>query len=241
MGTTLVVDSVGRRYGRRSAVTEVTFDWDSGALGIAGSNGSGKSTLLGMCAGVIAPSSGSVTLIADGVAMSPRAGRVGYVPQQFGFPSSLRIADMVAYSAWLQGVAHPSDAASWALREVDLQDEALLALGKASGGMVRRAGIAAALVSRPDVLVLDEPSAGVDVEQREVLRTLIRAQARERLVLLSSHIGDDFTGVCRQLIVLDRGRSVFEGTPADAINAGGGESIEKAIVEIPKRARAARA
>lgn len=237
MSTTLVVDSVGRRYGRRSAVSDVSFEWDGGALGIAGSNGSGKSTLLGMCAGVVAPSSGSVTLIVDGVAMSPRAGRVGYVPQQFGFPRSLRIADMVAYSAWLQGVAGPAEAASAALQAVDLQDEALLALGKASGGMVRRAGIAAALVSRPDVLVLDEPSAGVDVEQREVLRSLIRSQATERLVLLSSHIGDDFTAACRELIILDHGRPVFTGTPAEVIEAGGGQSIEKAIVEIPRRVR----
>jgi ABC-2 type transport system ATP-binding protein len=237
VSTTLVVDSVGRRYGRRSAVVDVSFEWDAGALGVAGSNGSGKSTLLGMCAGVIAPSSGSVTLIVDGVAMSPRAGRVGYVPQQFGFPRSLRIADMVAYSAWLQGVDNPSDAASVALQAVDLQDDALLALGKASGGMVRRAGIAAALVSRPDVLVLDEPSAGVDVEQREVLRSLIRAQATERLVLLSSHIGDDFTGVCRELMILDHGRPVFTGTPSAAIELAGGQSMEKAIVEIPKRAR----
>jgi ABC-2 type transport system ATP-binding protein len=215
-------------------VADLSFEWDSGVLGVAGSNGSGKSTLLGMCAGVIPSSSGSVTLVADEVASSPRAGRVGYVPQQFGFPRSLLIADMVAYSAWLQGVANPSVAASQALQAVDLQDVARLPLGKASGGMARRAGIAAALVSRPDVLVLDEPSSGVDVEQREVLRSVIRAQGAERLVLMSSHIGDDFTAACRELIILDRGRLVFSGTPADAIELGGAGSIEKAIVEIPR-------
>lgn len=236
MSAVLLVDSVVRRFARRTAVDGVSFEWESGALGVAGSNGSGKSTLLAMCAGVLEPSAGLVTLVADGVASSPRSGRVGYVPQQFGFPGSLRIEDMVAYSGWLQGIRAPAAAAAAALASVGLEGEARLPLGKASGGMVRRAGIAAALVSRPDVLVLDEPSAGVDVEQRGVLRALVRSLAEEHLVLLSSHVGEDFTETCRELLILDHGRASFFGSPAEAMKVSGEESIEGAIVEIPRRA-----
>jgi ABC-2 type transport system ATP-binding protein len=232
--TALVVDAVGRRYGRRRAIDGISFEWDAGALGIAGANGSGKSTLLGLCSGVIRPTSGSVTIATDGVASPPSSARVGFVPQSFGFPGSLRIGDMVSYAAWLQGVPQPRFASRDALAAVDLAGDAQVPLGKASGGMVRRAGIAAALVSRPDILILDEPSAGVDVGQRATLRALLRRQADERLVLLSSHLGDDFTEVCTGLLVLDRGRRVFEGAPGEALRVTGATSLEAAIVALPR-------
>jgi ABC-2 type transport system ATP-binding protein len=234
--TVLRVDAVSRHYGRRAAVDGISFEWDAGALGVAGANGSGKSTLLGLCSGVLRPTSGSVTIVSDGVAVPPSSARVGFVPQSFGFPGSLRIGEMVSYAAWLQGVAQPTSAARDALVAVDLAGDAKVALGKASGGMVRRAGIAAALVSRPDVLILDEPSAGVDVGQRASLRALLRKQAEERLVLLSSHLGDDFTEVCTGLLVLDTGRQVFEGALSDALRVTGASTLEAAILALSRAA-----
>lgn len=239
MTTVLAVDEVGRSYGRRLAVDGISFEWDAGALGIAGANGSGKSTLLGLCSGVLRPSTGAIQIESDGVTGPPASSRVGFVPQSFGFPGSLRIGEMVAYAAWLQGVPRAKSASRDALAAVDLVADGSVPLGKASGGMVRRAGIAAALVSRPDILILDEPSAGVDVGQRAALRALLRSQARQRLVLLSSHLGDDFTEVCAGLLVLDSGRQVFMGTPADALRVTGAANLESAIVALPRvKARA---
>jgi ABC-2 type transport system ATP-binding protein len=228
-----VAESLSVRFGRKRALTDVSFAWQQGVLGVTGANGSGKSTLLEACAQIVRPSSGRVVSVLERNG-SVEAARIAYVPQNPTFPRSLTILDFVAYSAWLQDAGRASARlAAAAVESVGLTAERHTRLGRASGGMVRRATFAAALVTDPDLLILDEPTTGVDAEQRAVMRELISQQAAERSVILSSHIVEDLTALSDEFIILSAGRIAFFGTTAEALQLAKTDDLETAIVTIP--------
>lgn len=229
------IDSLVVKFGRRAALSGVSFEWKEGALGLTGSNGSGKSTLLGVLAGTIRPHSGTVVVADGGSPIELGSLRVGFVPQSFEFPRGMRIVDFVRYAAWLQGVHNPEARANEALAQVGLDDVASRRLGHASGGMVRRAGLAAALVGDPQLVILDEPTTGIDPEQRAVIRGLLQNLAQTRAVVLSSHIAEDLEAICATVVILDAGRLAFAGTTERAKTLAGTETFEGAIVAIPQR------
>jgi ABC-2 type transport system ATP-binding protein len=188
------------------------IDWDihAGVTGLLGPNGAGKTTLLSVLVGLLHPSAGSI-------AMAGGDARFGFVPQRFSFASGMRLTDAIAYTAWINGVdRHERErAARAALAAVDLTDKAGDRVRTLSGGERQRAGIAAGLAHQPDVLVLDEPTVGLDAGQRWRVRDLIAEIGRTRPVILSTHLLEDVSYLCERVGVISSGRLVFDGTVAD--------------------------
>jgi ABC-2 type transport system ATP-binding protein len=188
------------------------IDWDvhSGVTGLLGPNGAGKTTLLSVLVGLLRPSAGSIALAAGDA-------RFGFVPQRFSFAGGMRLIDAIAYTAWINGVdGHERErAARAALAAVDLTDKAGQQVRTLSGGERQRAGIAAGLAHEPDVLVLDEPTVGLDAGQRWRVRDLIAEIGRTRPVILSTHLLEDVSYLCERVGVMSSGRLVFDGTVAD--------------------------
>jgi ABC-2 type transport system ATP-binding protein len=204
-------------YRRRRVLRGVDWDVRAGVTGLLGPNGSGKTTLLSVMVGLLRPVAGSVVIRDAGV-------RFGFVPQRFSMAGGMRLVDAVSYTAWVSGVTRGEcdSAARRALTAVDLVGKAGERIRTLSGGQRQRAGIAAGLVHEPDLLVLDEPTVGLDAEQRWRVRDLIAEIGRTRPVVLSTHLLDDVSYLCERVGVLAGGRLVFDGTVAELEAAGDG-------------------
>lgn len=205
------VEGVVAGYGRRQVLRGVDWDVRPGVTGLLGPNGAGKTTLLSVLVGLLRPKAGSVAVRgSDDV-------QFGFVPQRFSMAGGMRLHDAISYTAWINGVTrHDRDAAaSRALAAVDLTDKAGDRVKTLSGGQRQRAGIAAGLAHEPDVLVLDEPTVGLDAGQRWRVRDLIADLGRTRPVIVSTHLLDDVSHVCERVGVLVGGRLVFDGTVAE--------------------------
>jgi ABC-2 type transport system ATP-binding protein len=148
--------------------------------------------------------------------------RLGYLPQTFGFYPRFRVREFVEYFAWLKEMPGPQVpmAVDRAIERVGLADRAEDRMKSLSGGMLRRVGIAQAIVNDPDLLLLDEPTAGLDPEQRVAFRTLLREIGVDSCVLVSTHLIEDVAAACSTVTLMDAGRSVFRGTPGQLVAAG---------------------
>ncbi|MDJ1135687.1 ATP-binding cassette domain-containing protein [Streptomyces iconiensis] len=184
---------------------------------LLGPNGAGKSTLLRLAAAVTYPRTGTVTY--EGTCSRSRAYRasVGWMPQQITAMAGLTAREQVAYSGWLKGMNKREawDSAAQALSRVDLLPQADIRTKQLSGGQLRRVGVASALVHGVRVLLLDEPTAGLDPRQRRVFRDVLASFADDVHVLLSTHDVTDLAEECDQVTVLDAGRIVFTGETHD--------------------------
>ncbi len=198
-------------YGRKTVLRELEWVIRPGVTGLLGENGAGKTTLLSVLVGLLRPKSGTVTLT-DGARP-----RFGFVPQRFSLPGEMRAADCVMYTAWINGVARAdcAAAANRALAQVNLTDKAKSRVRSLSGGQRQRLGLAAGLAHEPDVLVLDEPTVGLDPAQRVRVREVIAEIGTARTVLLSTHVLEDVRFLCERVGVLAGGRIAFDGTVAE--------------------------
>lgn len=190
-----------------------------GMFGLLGANGAGKTTLMRIIAGLVRPTSGRVTV--GGHDMSTSAGRtavqrrLGYLPQDLGVYPDLTARQFLDYIALLKGMDDRTERrrrVGELLEVVALTGDADRRLGGFSGGMRQRVGIAQALLADPQLLIVDEPTAGLDPEERIRFRTLLSQFAGRRTVLLSTHIVDDVAQTCREVAVLAKGRLIFRGT-----------------------------
>jgi ABC-2 type transport system ATP-binding protein len=208
-GTDITIDRITVAYGRRQVLHGVEWTIRPGVTGLLGPNGSGKTTLLSTIVRLLRPREGTIA-IGSGDARP----RFGFVPQRFSMAGGMRLVDAVTYTAWINGVtaAERDDAAQRALDTVDLAGERDQKVKTLSGGQRQRAGIAAALAHDPDVLVLDEPTVGLDPTQRWRLRDLITELGTTRTVVVSTHLLDDVKTMCQRVGVLAAGRLVFDGT-----------------------------
>lgn len=205
--------------------------------GLLGPNGAGKTTLMRVLATALPPTSGRVRLLPRDPDRPKRGDlrwvrrRLGYLPQSFGFYPRFTAREFVEYLAWLKEV--PADrvslAVDTALRRVGLGDRADEKLKHLSGGMVRRVGIAQAIVNDPAVLLLDEPTAGLDPEQRVEFRSLLRELGTDTCVLISTHLVEDVASACTRVMLLDGGRIVFAGSPDDLAGQGAGHPGDSPI------------
>jgi ABC-type multidrug transport system ATPase subunit len=217
-----------RRFGRTLAVAGVSLEAGPGVLGLLGPNGAGKTSLLRMLATVIPPSSGRIRLLGrdPGVYGQRREvrRRLGYVPQNLGFYPGFTVVEFVEYFALLKEVpsARVHRAVAAAVERVDLGDKAKAKLRSLSGGMLRRVGIAQAIVNEPELLLLDEPTAGLDPEQRVAFRALLRDLGQRATVIVSTHLVEDVGAACTQVALMDRGKIVFHGTPGELSARGVG-------------------
>lgn len=211
----LHIAGVSHSYGREPALADLELTMDGNRVGLVGANGAGKSTLLAICAGALHPTAGDVTIngasLFDRSTRSGALGRLALMPQTLHIPGHLTAHEAVSYLTWMRG-ARWRDATRWAqqsLIDVGLGSAARKKVRALSGGMKRRVALAQALATSPEVLLLDEPTTGLDPEQRRAVRGLI-ADLPHRVVL-SSHVIEDVEQVAPHVWVLDRGRLRFEG------------------------------
>lgn len=208
------------------ALKGVDLQINAGMFGLLGPNGAGKTTFMRILAGIVNPSSGSIRV--DGHDLTTEAGKhavksmLGYLPQELGLYTELTAKQFVDYMAILKGLddsVKRNKRVTEVLEMVGLRDAATRKIRSFSGGMKRRVGIAQALVNDPKILIVDEPTAGLDPEERIRFRNLLVNLAADRVVLLSTHIVEDIGQTCRDLTVLAKGCIVFRGSPLDMLKA----------------------
>lgn len=206
----LSVCDLTRRFGSKTAVNRVNFDVKPGIVGLLGPNGAGKTTLIRMLCDLLHPNEGSVLLDGQDIHQMGAEYRsiLGYVPQKIGFYPWFTGEKYLRYLATLKGLdkTQAADRIGLLLEKVGLTAEAGKRLGAYSGGMLQRIGIAQALLNDPKVLILDEPTAGLDPQERIRFRTLIAGLAQDRLVLLSTHIVSDVEHIATQVLILKDGQ-----------------------------------
>ncbi|MFB6890296.1 ABC transporter ATP-binding protein [Kitasatospora sp. NPDC056327] len=223
-------DRLRLRAGRnRLAVDGLDLALGTGVHGLLGPNGAGKTTLIRALATVLRPAGGTLELLGQPVdgpgEYRALRRRIGYLPQQFGYYRRFTVREFVEYMAWLKEMptADIPAAVQRAVERVGLADRADQRMRTLSGGMVRRAGIAQAIVNDPAVLLLDEPTVGLDPAQRLRLRGLLQELGADACVIVSTHLVEDVAAACTDVVLLAEGRLVFQGTPGQLAAAGGPE------------------
>lgn len=222
----LEVRKLVQRFGRTEVLHSVDLQVGRGVLGLLGPNGAGKTTLLRTLATIIRPTSGSVRMLnrnpADREERRAIRQRLGYLPQTLGFYPNFTVKEFVEYFALLKEVpsGEVGAAARKAIERVGLAENATSKLKTLSGGMLRRAGIAQAIVNEPDLLLLDEPTAGLDPEQRVAFRGLIREFGQSGTVVVSTHLVEDVGAACTDVALLNAGMLPFHGTPESLVKIG---------------------
>jgi ABC-2 type transport system ATP-binding protein len=222
MTVTIALDNLTRSYGSHRAVDGVSLELGSGVTGLLGPNGAGKTTLLRILATVLAPTSGSVRCL--GHDPGEPAGRLairrklGYFPQEPGYYLNFTAFDFVDYIAILKEMTERNARRAEVRRVLELvglADVMHKRIKTLSGGMRRRVIIAQALLDDPELLVLDEPTTGLDPEQRLRFRELISSVAERHTVVLSTHQTEDVAALCQRVVVMNTGQVLFDGTTAE--------------------------
>ena len=220
MEPTVEVMGVEKRFHRTKAVDGVSFEAGAGITGLLGPNGAGKTTLLRILATVLAPDGGEVRLLGRDPGRSedriPIRRRLGYMPQEPGYHRNFTAFEFVDYVAILKEMTERRrrhDEVRRVLDLVDLGDKASTKIKALSGGMRRRVALAQSLLGDPSLLILDEPTAGLDPQQRLRFREVISEIASRQTVMLSTHQTEDVAALCQRVMVMDQGRVLFDGTP----------------------------
>jgi ABC-2 type transport system ATP-binding protein len=226
-----------RRFGRTRAVAGVTLDAGPGVFGLLGPNGAGKSSLLRMMATVIPPTTGRLRMLGRDPGVSDQRReirrRLGYLPQNLGYYPGFTVVEFIEYFALLKEMppALVPAATAAAVERVDLGNKAKAKLRTLSGGMLRRVGIAQAIVNDPEVLLMDEPTAGLDPEQRVTFRALLRDLGENTTVVVSTHLVEDVGAACSEVVLMHEGRFAFRGTPDELVARGEGHHVGDAPME----------
>jgi len=219
----LSVESVSKRFKSGNyGVREVSLELTGGVLGLLGPNGAGKTTLMQMIATVTPPSSGRISFRGTDVVAKPDVLRrsLGYLPQDFGVYENLTSREFLGYFAALKGA--PRGRVDELLETVNLHTVSNRAIGGFSGGMKQRLGIAQALINDPDLVIVDEPTAGLDPEERVRFRNLLADLGMARLVILSTHIVSDVESIATQIAIMREGRLVEFATPEELLRRAAG-------------------
>lgn len=221
------VEQVSKRYGAVRAVRGVSLRLEAGCVtGLLGPNGAGKSTLIRMICGVLAPTGGRIRVAGADTLESPIEARraIGYLPESAPLYAEMSVIGYLGYRAELFGLprAGRTGAIDRAVERCMLGEVRGRRIGALSKGFRQRVGLAAAMLHEPRVLVLDEPASGLDPVQQQQMRALIRELAREKLVLLSSHVLPEVEQVCDRVVIMARGRVRADGTPGELIAAASG-------------------
>ncbi len=209
----LVIDRVSKQYKNLIAVDRVSLKLHKGVYGLLGANGAGKTTLMRMICGIVTPTSGRISF--DGADVKEESYRavLGYLPQDFGYYPEFSGMDFLLYMASLKGIDSKSakKRANELIKLVSLEDVAKRKIKTYSGGMKQRIGIAQAMLSNPRILVLDEPTAGLDPRERVRFRNIIAELGKESIVLLSTHIVSDIEHIADEIIMIKSGQLIYQG------------------------------
>ncbi len=224
----LVLDRVTKQYQSKTAVDCITLGLRPGVVGLLGANGAGKTTLMRMICGILRPTCGAITL--DGLDVSEEDYRdvLGYLPQDFGYYPNFTGRKFLEYMAALKGIEKKTAErkCSELLKLVNLSEVQNKKIKTYSGGMKQRLGIAQAMLNDPKLLVLDEPTAGLDPKERVRFRNLIAELGNDRIVILSTHIVSDVEQIANRILMIKDGRLIYDGNTT-AI----GEDLEKFYLE----------
>jgi ABC-type multidrug transport system ATPase subunit len=229
------IESLQHVYrGGTTALDGVDLDIGRGLFGLLGPNGAGKSTLMRIVCALLRPTAGRVTVLGHDPQRHPQAvrRRLGYLPQEFGGWRLQRVGEMLDTLARLSGLRDAGARrrrVESVLDAVGLAEHAHRKTKHLSGGMVRRLGVAQALVHEPDVLVVDEPTVGLDPQERLRFRALVADLAAERTIVLSTHIIADLGHGCRDMALLDAGEVVYRGSPGDLLERARGRVFEMTL------------
>ena len=209
----LIIDRVSKQYKNKIAVDHISVKLQKGVYGLLGANGAGKTTLMRMLCGILKPTSGTITF--DGIDVSEEQYRavLGYLPQDFGYYPEFTAMDFLLYFAALKGIpkVQAKRKANELLALVSLEAAGRKKIKTFSGGMKQRLGIAQALLNDPKLVILDEPTAGLDPKERVRFRKLIETLGKDSIVLLSTHIVSDIEHIADQVLMMKDGQLIFQG------------------------------
>lgn len=227
------VEGLTKNYGDVRALRGISLVIGTGVFGLLGPNGAGKTTFIRIIATLLPPTSGKATVFGHDVVHDrlPIRKMLGYLPQEYGAYPKLTGREYLEYIAALKGIRRPKGEIERLLSQFGLSEVARRKVTSYSGGMLRRLGIAQALLGNPKVLLVDEPTAGLDPEERVRFREYLMELAGERIVVLSTHLVEDVAIACDQLAVLNQGEIRYFGTPRALIQTYQGKVYE---VEVPE-------
>ena len=209
----LVIDRLSKQYKNKIAVDRISLQLKPGVYGLLGANGAGKTTLMRMLCGILKPTGGTVTLNNQDLSTEEYRTMLGYLPQDFGYYPEFSGVDFLLYMAALKGLekSYAKKKIKELLELVSLKDVAKKKIKTYSGGMKQRLGIAQALLNDPKLIILDEPTAGLDPKERVRFRNLIASLGKDNIVLLSTHIVSDIEHIADEVLMMKDGQLIYQG------------------------------
>lgn len=227
------LEKLYKKYNNKIAVKGIDFEFTNGIWGLLGQNGAGKTTLIRMLTTNILPSKGKI-LINDIDVVKIRehyCDKLGYLPQKFGYIKELSLWDYLEYIAILKGMNKITfrKKASLILEDLSLTEYKDKKIDELSGGMKRRVGIAQALLNSPEILILDEPTVGLDIEERRKFREIITEYSKNRLVIISTHIVSDIEFIANKIVIMNDGEIIESGRPERLVSKIEGKIFEGVI------------
>lgn len=234
----LKLEKVSKQFGQKIAVDHLDLKLQNGIVGLLGANGSGKTTLIRMMTGLLKPTQGIIYFNGKDINKEYEAFvlQLGYMPQHLGFYPDFTVLNFLDYMATLKGLneTYAKQRIEYLLDRVNLSGKRKQKIKTLSGGMLRRLGIAQALLSEPSILILDEPTAGLDPKERILFRNLISEIGEHTLVLLSTHIVSDIESIADRILIMKEGSILADGTTEEILHVVEGKvwSVEASLEEV---------
>ncbi len=242
MSLEIEIKNLSKNYGKKQALDHVNLTISQGMFGLLGRNGAGKTTLMKTLVTLLRKQQGSITICGIPIEDTAEIRKiVGYLPQDFSMYPNMTVYEAMDYLGVLSGMSKEErrKRIPKLLKRVNLQDDRGKKVKALSGGMRRRLGIAQAILHNPKVLIVDEPTAGLDPEERVRFRNLLSEIAEERIVILSTHIVGDIEATCENIAVMDQGKILFKGTVENFISLAEGKvyTVKVSKKELPQLKR----
>lgn len=227
------VENLFKNYGDIEAVKDISFKASQGEIiALLGPNGAGKSTLMNMIAGYLSPTAGEIRVCGKSIKTAPLWGRehIGFLPEGAPLYADLTVRDFLNYMADLRGC--PRSEAEKAMKVSNIENVAGQKLETLSKGYQRRVGFAQSILSNPPVLMLDEPTDGLDPNQKKHIRSLISGMGKDKTILISTHLLDEAETICNRIILINRGQVVADGSLKDILHKTHSLSLEEAFFKL---------
>lgn len=232
----LILNNVSKKFDKKVAVDHFSIKLECGMVGLLGPNGAGKTSLMRMLATLLEPTSGEITY--NGIKWSGKTYNqirqlLGYLPQKFSLYKNIELIEALMHLAVLKGVTKDQvrREVMHVIEKVNLQDHINQKIGKLSGGMTRRLGIAQALLGDPKIIIIDEPTTGLDPEERIRFRGLLKSFSQHSLVIISTHIVEDIESTCDHVAIMNNGRLLVQGTAGEIANYAEGKVWGKEVTK----------